>query len=1000
MLLLPASGGCSRTAFRIRANNEVKALVTEKSNDPRWALADYTLEMDPRARYFDPSAADTPPMPRDDPAAHQFMHFVAGHRGSPRWHKWGDQKFLENPAWRAQLGDYVRVNEYGELVLTLEDAVKLARLHSDTYRIQLETIYLSALDVSTERFIFQTMFYGQTAADYIHEGTNAINVSPPAPITTQGNPVGGVSVPTVATAGTTPTPINAAVAGSYLQAQKFFPTGGQFVVELLNSFAWTVAGQNQSNYNSLLNFSLVQPLLRGAGRIVALETLTIVERTLLNNLRAMQRYRQGLYTNVAVGDNSGVVGPGRRGGLLGGTGLTGFTGQGITGLGGVGQVTNYGGSLVPAGPTGAAGAYGTAGLAGGGAGTVGGFLGLLQQLQQIRNTQDSLGLQLRTLGLLEANQQAGLIDISQVDQFRQNIESERANLLASQITLANALDNFKVGLLTFPPDVEMTLDDKFIQPFRLIDRETRQAQFDIEDFVRLVGDLPQSPTMAEFEKAVETLNDLRKPVGTAFRKVRADLTALRSAAAEREKFLDSDRLQAFRDDVARLLEAFADLETRFADSARNLAALRAKVRPDNLDRSTDELVDLATGISGLTQELSLVQARARVESVTSKRVDLDAKRAFAIARANRLDWMNNRAQLVDTWRLIAYNANALLSNFSLTFAGDLGTTGNNPVKFAGSTGSLRMGVQFDPPLTRRLERNNFCSALISYQQARRDLYQYYDGVNQVLRRILRTLKQLERNLEIQRRAVVIAVRRVDQTRELLNKPPEPVMPGGTAAQFSPTAAQNLLYALSDLRNAQNNFMSVWLNHHAQRMILMRELGLMELDQDGLWVDRPLEEIEFSEEEEVYMPPPVPTEWFRLAGVDDDTARKLLSEGIEKSSQEGQEAAERVAAEDAGEGDVEPPDAAVDPPWRTTVHAGQRAVAATPSSAAENAPKILRVIHVDALPASADDDSQAVEAHGRASTNAAEALSPTAPAQQQRGRRIPRQGYRVIQGPGS
>ena len=79
----------------------------------------------------------------------------------------------------------------------------------------------------------------------------------------------------------------------------------------------------------------------------------------------------------------------------------------------------------------------------GGAGNVGGFIGLLQQLQEIRNTESSLSAQLRTLALLEANYEAGLIDLVQVDTFRQSIETERANLLQAQNGLQNALDNFK-----------------------------------------------------------------------------------------------------------------------------------------------------------------------------------------------------------------------------------------------------------------------------------------------------------------------------------------------------------------------------------------------------------------------------------------------------------------------------------------------------------------------------------------------------------------------------
>ena len=108
------------------------------------------------------------------------------------------------------------------------------------------------------------------------------------------------------------------------------------------------SGSNANFTSSVANFSFIQPLLRGAGRDVALEQLTIFERALFANLRACHQYRQGFYTQVAIGD-LGVAGP-QRGGS--GTVIAGFSGQG----------------------------------------TVGGYIGLLQQLQQIRNTEDSLSL--------------------------------------------------------------------------------------------------------------------------------------------------------------------------------------------------------------------------------------------------------------------------------------------------------------------------------------------------------------------------------------------------------------------------------------------------------------------------------------------------------------------------------------------------------------------------------------------------------------------------------
>ena len=106
--------------------------------------------------------------------------------------------------------------------------------------------------------------------------------------------------------------------------------------------------------------------------------------------------------------------------------------------------------------------------------------------------------------------------------------------------------------------------------------------------------------------------------------------------------------------------------------------------------------------------------------------------------------MNNVATVVDTWRLITYNANALQSNLTVTFGGQLGTTGNNPVNFNGTQGELNAGLRFDPPFTGLLERNNYRQALINYQQDRRTLIQYEDSINQTLRQDLRSLPAAQR----------------------------------------------------------------------------------------------------------------------------------------------------------------------------------------------------------------------------------------------------------------
>jgi hypothetical protein len=850
------AGGCSRTRYRLQADQHVTELVNEKSNDPRWALPNLTLRMDPRSRYFDPFNPDREPMPPDDPTANTYMRRVYGMRGYKHWYDNGVVPDLQNPGWRENLVQYVGFTDDDSIKLDLEGSVGLALIHSADYRTQLETIYLSALDVSTERFRFTTQFYGGFGPNFTHIGARENGGTESNTLTLTTNPT------------PTATGVNVGNTPSRLQFQRQFATGGQLLTTFANSFVWQFTGDGSTSNLSLLNFNLVQPLLRGAGRAVALEQLTIVERTLLCNLRAMQRYRQGFFTNIAIGDVQGITGPQRKGGFSGGTGLTGFTGQGAGGLGGVGAATNFGrqgfGGVQGGGGAGAAGA----GFAGGGAGTIGGFVGLLQQLQQIRNTQNSLDLQLQTLALLEANLEAGLIDITQVDVFRQNIETERANLLAAQVNLENSMDTFKRQILYLPPDLAINLDDSMIRQFRLIDPKTREAVFDIAAFIDRLGKTEKNPSIEFLNKAFDEFAALRPPVGERFDEIEADLQGLDQATEAREKLLAPEEKPVFAAEKKKLAEQMAQLKERFLAGQEEMERIRAGLNEETRGKTADALVALAGSLSTLTQELSLVQARARLETVTIEPIELDSRQALEIARANRMDWMNNRVTVTDTWRLITFNANALKSNLTVTFSGNLATDGNTAFAFNGANGDLSTGVRFDPPFTRLLERNNYRQSLINYQQDRRTLIQFEDSINQTLRQDLRTLNQLKTNLEIQRRAVAIAIRRVDKTLEDLNKPPAPVQPGQPAEQLGPTAALNLLTAISDLRNAQNNFMSVWLNYYSERMQLMRDLGVMQIDERGMWIDQPLDAVLA----QIGMPcppipPEVPEEWLRDVGID-------------------------------------------------------------------------------------------------------------------------------------
>ena len=143
-----------------------------------------------------------------------------------------------------------------------------------------------------------------------------------------------------------------------------------------------------------------------------------------------------------------------------------------------------------------------------------------------------------------------------------------------------------------------------------------------------------------------------------------------------------------------------------------------------------------------------------------------------------------------------------------------------------------MGIQFDTPLTRLNERNNYRQSLITYQQARRRWMAYVDTIHQTLRQEIRQINLNQINFEQNRAAVGIAIEKVDIARLRLMQPPAP----GETTTFSNTFARDLLQALNDLLQAQNDFMSIWVNYEVQRISLDFDLGIMQLDDRGMWVD--------------------------------------------------------------------------------------------------------------------------------------------------------------------
>ncbi len=779
--------GCSRTQYRIQADEDAYSVISERNADPRWRAADYDIDMDPRSRFFDPNDPDRSPMPEDDPTSQQYMLEVNGMAGWKHWKDNGQREDLENPTWKKTLGDYAELTESGELILDIDSSVQLAYMHSPTHQNQLETLYLSALDVTAERFRLDTQYYGGFGTTFSHNGSlNPASLSYDAASGKYvvSGPFQGIESNrlTVGSSSATPT----------VQVQRSLATAGQLLAGFANSFVFEFSGGDANLSSSLANFVFVQPLLRGAGRDIALEELTRDERALLGNLRAYGQFRQGFYTQVAIGE-SGVSGP-QRGGQ------STFI-----------QVAS-------------------------GAGGVGGYIGLLQDLQRIRNSEDNLEEQLSLLSQTIALEESGLIDLTQVDLLRQQVQVNRANLLDSRNALRFFIDRFTTGTLGLPPDLPVTMDDTLIRQFELVSRKAIKLRQEIRAHQGLVGLLKPDSSVQQVQ---DVLDELVKTVAKVRRQrddVKADMAHMATIVPERELDMSADQKTTLQDEIAQLADAIEQIDEKIIQATTEIAKIQAGLNDKTVKPTIRQMVVWTANLMRLVQRSMLVQTRARLESVTVPKIELDSANLFQVALANRLDFMNGRAALVDSWRTVQVRADALQGVLNVTTSGDVRTGGNNPADFRAATSTLRLGVEVDAPLTRLLERNAYRESMVNFQRNRRGLIRSRDALHQGLRQLARDIDRLQLLLEIQRQAIVIGLRQLDVNRETLYAPVPPPQPGQLPLSFGGNTTRNIIDGLRSLLSAQNQFMNTWFSYYAARMRLARELGIMKLDANGRWIE--------------------------------------------------------------------------------------------------------------------------------------------------------------------
>lgn len=743
------SSGCQRPFWRRQADENVHQLIQEKKCQfPCLPISDYRFETPPNSRFYLPYDRDYQPRPVDDPTAHVMMKCVYGKKGWKGWDKYGVISSVENPNWLNSLPK----DREGNVLLNRETAIQIALVNSPEYQTALENIYMSALNVSLRRYDFD-IHYGLGVGAYYDTGFHG---------------KGTISLE------------------SNASASRYSAFGGTLAASLANSVVWTVGDSGSSGISTtLLNMSLVQPLLRRFGRAYALESLTQTERGFICNLRTMERFRQGFYVNTMVG-GMGLAAPG----------------TGTASIGGVEGMISSAGNL-----------YGL----------------IFQQLRLENQKQNVSDLQY-SMDRMEALYMADRLARTQVDQTRQSLLSAQINLMNAENSYQNSLDQYKMSI-GLPPGLKAVVRDNMLEPFILISPEITRMRNDLAQYQRDLrnGHRTFDDTVEVVSGLVDEMKDYCSEIDRDFVKLRdaypkrlAALRRLVNRPEVRSGNVDMTAIdpRIFRERVKKLGEDYLLFKDRMDEVENSLAQITAAGSEEKLDLWMDQF-------NSKLLDMSLLQARARLDAATLTPVELEEESALEVARENRLDWMNARTALVDHWRKIEIAANALKSDLQLT------ANVRSNLENAKANSSLSLGLSFDAPLDRRSERNAYVETLISYDRARRSYINYEDSVHRNIRLLVRSIKVAQLNFELRRISVLVAMNRVDQTNLQLLQPPKP----GQNSQFGDSFARDLIDALNSLLSAQNNFVEAWIGFEASRMGTEISLGIFQLDGAGVWIDR-------------------------------------------------------------------------------------------------------------------------------------------------------------------
>lgn len=741
-------------------------------------------------------------------------------------------------------------------LLNMDQIAQLGFLNSREFQTQREELYLTALSLTAQRFSF-------IAQPYLTEVVLRQRSATDSRLGQNNNWLSTTN------AGFT----------------KLFSTGALLLFNFANQTVYNLGQNPLFTSTSNVNLDFIQPFLAGGGRAVALEPLTQTERNVVYAIRQFFRFRQEFFVFFAAGQANFI--PGVAAGVLAITpSAVAQPGAFVPGPFTLPLVANPATVQVAPQP------YLNANFGAGVTTTPQGYLNTVTERGVLANNYKNIQNLQRFLVLLRAYVEGGLANQVQAGLVEQQLLRSIESTLGAHATYRISLDQLKQQL-GLPMTVEIDVDLSPLGPmlnlvngYEKLFIDTERVAYNAQQLYRASepGQLRQrlhrlidrtpllrgSQTRRLIESRWNYWENLYRDLGEADRlealakrlqQLGQELFKLDRERGKRpgEEVPEEDKLRQDRLYLERDVAAFEySLSVYERQPWKNENEAIRLERSSRALRQVNAYLIAAVGRAVVERQEQIKASWPALPRVCAGGVDmLSAPEDEALLAAertvmtSRVDLMNVRAQLVDGWRKIRVAANALMGTFNVDYHFESATPAGvaRPFSFLGSRNINQLYFNTSLPLVRILQRNNYRSTLVYFQQARRNLMAYEDQLLFNIRLDLRNLRVASNNIQrVQKRAIELAYQQVDQALQAFSQPQAPpasaiepqglVGPVAGRPQVGDPAAltQQLLNTQSSLLGAQNDLYNTWIGYLTNRMYFFRDLGTIRFDNRGVWID--------------------------------------------------------------------------------------------------------------------------------------------------------------------